>query len=470
MSKKVRVRIAPSPTGVSVHLGNVRTALFNYLFAKKHGGDFIFRIEDTDQARYVAEAPGNILKDLSWLGIRPSEGWGIGGDFGPYSQMERLDIYKKYADRLIAEGKAYRCYCTKDELDMQRKTLQAKDPKAQFKYPGTCRDRKDQPLDKEYVVRFKAPTDGFIEYDDLVFGKIKTPNKENQDFVLMRQNGIPLYNFGCVVDDIEMRITHIIRGRDHMINMIPQILLYQALDVPLPQFAHLPMMLGKDGSKLSKRHGSVSVIEYRDKGYTPGAILNYIARFGWSCGNKEIITLQEMVDSFDLTKCTKSDGRFDFDKFAAVQYEHMKNTSLTPDVSYLSLLQPFLDAHHLQIDNKLELLDGVREKSKTFADVINFIKPIKQFDISDDLKSKFYTDEFKAKMSSLSMALKDISWSEQNIKQAVQNWMTQNTLTLKDIAQPVRVFLTGQTVGLELYKTLLLVGQSECLKRLNANV
>src|SRR5271166_521217 len=284
MSDQVRVRFAPSPTGY-LHVGGVRTALFNWLWAKKNNSAFVLRIEDTDLERSTPESKAIILESLKWLGIDWQEGPEVGGKYGPYQQPERLDLYKHYADKLIAEGKAYKCYCTEEDLKEARTAMTAKrdagDKGAFFKYPGTCRDRKDAPKDAQYVVRFKAPTEGAVEYTDLVFGRMVVPNKENQDFVLLRSDGVPLYNFGAVIDDFTMGITTVGRGRDHMINTPPQILLYQALGVQHPHFAHLPMMLSATGEKLSKRHNAVSTTEYRDAGYAPGAVLNYLAKFGW---------------------------------------------------------------------------------------------------------------------------------------------------------------------------------------------
>ncbi|HEY8041667.1 MAG TPA: glutamate--tRNA ligase, partial [Polyangiaceae bacterium] len=245
-----RVRFAPSPTGY-LHIGGVRTALFNWLWARKTGGVFVLRIEDTDQERSTPESLRVILDSLEWLGLKWDEGPGVGGPHGPYTQMERLPIYAEWSERLVRAGKAYRCYCTKEELDAQRAALKARDPKASFRYPRTCRDRKDQP-DLPYVVRFHMPDGGAVTYVDKVFGEVTTPNAAQQDFVMLRSDGVPLYNFGAVVDDIGMGMTLVARGRDHMINTPPQILLYEAFGAKAPEFAHLPMMLAQNGEKLSK--------------------------------------------------------------------------------------------------------------------------------------------------------------------------------------------------------------------------
>ena len=286
-----RVRFAPSPTGY-LHIGGVRTALFNWLWARKTKGGFILRIEDTDQERSTRESVAVIFDSLRWLGLDWDEGPEVGGAHGPYTQMERLAVYREFAEKLIASGKAYRCYCTKEELDAQRAALKARDPKAQFRYPGTCRHRNDAP-GLPFVVRFSVPETGSVRYVDQVFGEVVTPNAAQQDFVLLRSDGVPLYNFGAVVDDASMGVTLVARGRDHMVNTPPQIMIYEALGQPPPAFAHLPMMLAPNGEKLSKRHGAVSVTEYRDQGYSPRAVLNYLARFGWSHGDQEVFSLGE---------------------------------------------------------------------------------------------------------------------------------------------------------------------------------
>src|SRR5262245_39699277 len=298
-----RVRFPPSPTGY-LHIGGARTALFNWLWARKTGGTFVFRFEDTDQARSTDASCATIFESMTWLGLDWDEGpsptgGADRGAYGPYAQMRRLALSAEWADKLLRAGKAYRCYCTKAELDAQRDALKQRDPTAGFKYPGTCRDRTDEP-DLPFVVRFKTEQTGSITYIDKVFGEIVTPNVELQDFVLLRPDGVPLYNFGVVIDDITMEITLVARGREHMINTPLQLLLYGAFGVEPPEFAHLPMMLAPTGQRLGKRHGSVSVTEYRDAGYSPDAVLDYLSRFGWSSGDREVrLSRSELVAAFD---------------------------------------------------------------------------------------------------------------------------------------------------------------------------
>ena|ERR1039457_1655938 len=367
----IRVRFAPSPTGM-MHIGGIRTALFNWLWARKNGGKFILRIEDTDQERSTPESKQVILDSLKWLNIDWDEGPEVGGENGPYLQMERLNIYQEFANKLISSGKAYRCYCSKEELDKQREDNKF------FKYPGTCRDNRAE-LDKPFIVRFKATTEGFVEYNDKVFGNIKTPNKENQDFPLLRSDGIPLYNFGAVVDDLTMMINLVARGRDHMINTPLQILLYQALDAPIPEFAHLPMMLSPSGKKLSKRDGAVGVFEYRDAGYSPNAVLNYLARFGWSFGDQEIFSLPQLIESFSWDNCGKKDGKFDTTKFLWVQHTHLKKLELTPDKEYIERTLPFLTKLNSSLTSEhIEgKLNSIRPRAKTFQDAAKLVSGIK---------------------------------------------------------------------------------------------
>ncbi|HKE00847.1 MAG TPA: glutamate--tRNA ligase, partial [Planctomycetota bacterium] len=319
-----RVRFAPSPTGF-LHIGGARTALFNWLFARRVGGVFILRIEDTDQERSTQQSLDAILESMRWLGLTWDEGPEVGGPHGPYRQTERLSIYREHAERLIREGKAYRCVCTKEELDAARKAAEA--AKRPYRYPGTCRKRRDIAPSTPHVVRFLVPTDGETGFDDLVKGRLRVRNEELQDEVILRTDGVPLYNFGAVVDDVTMNITLVARGDDHVINTPRQVLMYQALGYPVPQFAHLPMILGADKTRLSKRHGAVSVLQYRDEGYLPVALLNYLARLGWSHGDQEVFTLEEMIAAFDWAECGHTAGVFNPEKLRWVNGEHLKRLS-----------------------------------------------------------------------------------------------------------------------------------------------
>jgi glutamyl-tRNA synthetase len=474
-----RVRFAPSPTGY-LHIGGVRTALFNWLWARKTGGTFVLRIEDTDQERSTPESLQVILDSLTWLGLTWDEGPGKGGAHGPYTQMERLGIYREHSERLIAGGKAYRCYCTKEELDAQRTALKARDPKAVFRYPGTCKNRKDQPA-LPFVVRFAMPEDGSVSYVDEVFGAVTTPNSAQQDFVLVRSDGVPLYNFGAVVDDMSMGITLVARGRDHMINTPPQILLYQAFGHPPPAFAHLPMMLAANGEKLSKRHGAVSVTEYRDQGYSPRAVLNYLARFGWSHGDQEVFSLDELVAAFDWEHCNKSDGKFDAKKFLAINHEHLKTPRLMGDEEYVERLVPFLAARGLPgLDRArvAQVVPMIRERATTFVDAADrldfvFRDPPK---IDPTAAGKFLNPASVALNQELAKVLEELSvwttgnsdWEAGNLKHAIDAWLVEKKLQIKDVAQPARVALTGSTASPGLYEVIAALGREQTIARLRA--
>jgi len=414
-----------------------------------------------------------IMDALDWLGLDWDEGPGVGGPHEPYFQSERKALYRSEVERLVSEGKAYRCYCTKEELDQARDALKAKDPKAQFVYPGTCRDRKDQP-DLPFAVRFKAPHEGSTVFVDKVFGEISTPNSQQQDFVLIRPNGLPLYNLGAVVDDHFMDITLVARGRDHIGNTPQQVLLYQAFGYKLPDFAHLPMMLSPKGEKLSKRHASVSVIEYRDKGYTPMGVLNYLARFGWSFGDQEIFSRQELIEKFDWERVNKSDGKFDEKKFADVAFEHLKETHLTNDDSYVRAVMPQLAARGL--DNVSEgqvrqALPLIRERARDLKDAAFhldfYFRSPPEFD--EKAKAKFLVPSVAPHLAGLADLIHGISeFSAVTSEQAFNAYLASTGLAMKDLAQAVRVALTGRTASPGLWEVMEVLGKAESVERLRS--
>jgi len=468
---KPRVRFAPSPTGY-LHIGGVRTALFNWLWARKTGGTFVLRIEDTDQERSTPENEQIILRELRWLGLTWDEGPEVGGPHGPYRQMERLDLYREFAEKLIAKGAAYRCYCTKEELDAQREALKARDPKAQFRYPGTCRDRKDAP-DKPWVLRFRAPNTGAVTYRDLVFGEVTTPNNTQQDAVLMRKDGVPLYNLGAVIDDITMGITLVARGRDHMINTPPQILLYEALGYPTPQFAHLPMMLAPNGEKLSKRYGAVSVGEYREKGFPATGLLNYLVRFGWSYGDEEIFSLPDLIQKFDWERCGKGDRKFHMKKRMAVSFEHRKRPDLTSDDDYVKGSLAFLEKNGLSgADPEVvkRALPLIRERAQTFVEAAFALDYFFREPPERDPKAvqKFLTKDKAARLPAFRELVASIDdFGKATIESRVGAWLTEQGIELKDIAQPARVALTGRSASPGLYEVMELLGKERSLARLD---
>mgnify|MGYP003312179314 CR=1 FL=1 len=318
MSVPIKVRFAPSPTGF-LHIGGVRTALFNWLFARNHGGKFILRIEDTDLSRSTEESIQEILESMRWLGLD----W----DEGPFRQTERQEIYSQKVEQLLAAGKAYSCYCTPEELDRKRSEAQKAGLKP--KYDGTCRNLSDAPKGAPSVIRFKAPLEGSVVVEDLLRGKVVFDITELDDLIIQRTDGTPTYNFVVVVDDSEMGITHVIRGDDHLSNTPRQCLLYDALDYARPQFSHISMILGQDKARLSKRHGATSALAYRDMGYLPDAMINYLARLGWSHGDQEIFSRKELIEHFSFDSVNTSAAIFDADKLSWVNEQSVSYTHLT---------------------------------------------------------------------------------------------------------------------------------------------
>lgn len=469
---KPRLRFAPSPTGY-LHIGGVRTALFNWLWARKTGGTFVLRIEDTDRERSTVDNEELIYRDMRWLGLDWDEGPTVGGPFGPYKQMERLAVYAEFGEKLVRAGAAYRCYCTKEELAQQREALKSRDPKATFRYPGTCRDRLPPSPDAPWVLRLRAPQAGTLTYHDLVFGEVSTPNSAQQDAVLMRADGVPLYNLGAVVDDITMGITLVCRGRDHMINTPLQILLYEALGQPPPAFAHLPMLLAPDGQKLSKRHGAVSVGEYRDRGIPAAALLNYLVRFGWSFGDQEVFSIGELIEKFDFDGCSKADGKFDAKKLAAIAFEHMKEPKLLADQAYADGVLPFLSARGLGAvdrDTLIRAIPAVRERGLSFADAADrldyFFRDPPAYD--DKAVKKFLVPEHAGRLR----AVRDIlaaagDFTPPGLEAAVSGWLATEGLELKDVSQPVRVAVTGRAASPGLFDVLSILGKDRAVARID---
>ena len=466
----LRMRFAPSPSGY-LHIGNVRSTLFTWLWCKSQGGTFVLRVEDTDQERSSIESVRAVLDDLKWLGLQWDEGPEVEGPFSPYFQSERKGIYRAHTERLISEGKAYRCYCTKEELDAQREALKAKNPKANFVYPGTCRDRKDQP-DLPFVVRFRSPSTGSTDFTDKVFGFISTPNSAQQDFVLMRTDGYPLYNLAATIDDHLMEITLVARGRDHIGNTPQQILLYRAFGWEPPEFAHLPMMLSPKGEKLSKRNGAVSVKEYRDKGYTPMGVLNYLVRFGWSSGDQEIFSREQLIQLFSWDHVNKGDGKFDEKKFADVAFEQLKQPALTSLDEYVAGVRPFLAERGLEHPDEALLrkaIPGVRERARTLVDAAFdldfYFREPPEFD--EKARQKFLTPAASRHLAALRGVYEAVTtWQAEPLEAALKQWVENAGLTMKDVAQPVRVALTGRSASPPLFDVMAVLGREQSLSRL----
>jgi glutamyl-tRNA synthetase len=467
---KPRLRFAPSPSGY-LHIGGARTALFNWLWARNQGGSFVLRVEDTDQERSSLDSVRAILDALTWLGIDWDEGPEVGGAYGSYFQSERKAVYREHTEKLIREGKAYRCYCTKEELDRQREALKARNPKAAFVYPGTCRDRKDQP-DLPHVIRFKTPNDGSTDFVDKVFGAVSTPNRAQQDFVLVRTDGYPLYNLAATIDDHLMDITMVCRGRDHIGNTPQQILLYRAFGWEPPEFAHLPMMMSPKGEKLSKRHADVSVQDYQARGYTPMGVLNYIVRFGWSSGDQEIFAREELIKLFGWDRVNKSDGKFDDKKFADVAFEHLKRNDLTPLPDYVERVRPFLaDRGLADVDGALleRAIPGIRERARTLKDAafdldFYFREPP---EVDAKAREKLLDATGAALMVEFAGAIEIVpTWDVASLEAATRAFSDQKGRPMKDVAQPARVALTGRGQSPPLFEVMAVLGRDRSLARL----
>jgi glutamyl-tRNA synthetase len=461
-----RVRFAPSPTGY-LHIGGARTALFNWLWARRTGGKFVLRIEDTDRERSTQLAVEAIIDGLKWLGLDWDEGPDIGGPHPPYFQTQRLDLYKRYAEKLIAEGKAYACYCTREELDVQRKKAEAE--KRQFRYPGTCRDKPYDPS-RPHVIRFRVPEHGATSWNDLVKGVISTPHDTLQDEVILRGDGVPLYNFGAVVDDITMEINLVGRGDDHVNNTARQILMYQALGYPVPTFAHFPMILGADKARLSKRHGATSVTAYRDMGYLPEAVLNYLVRLGWSHGDQEIFTRDELVKVFDLKDVGATAGVFNPEKMAWVNHEWLKKLS---DEELARKALPFFRKAGLpaEDDAKLRHVCAVaRERAKTFGE---YVQQFRYFyappQLDPKAKAKFLTADNRPVLQTIRDGLAALPALETGaLEQIFHGVAAARGVGLGKVAQPVRVALTGGTASPGMYDVIQILGKDEALARLDA--
>jgi glutamyl-tRNA synthetase len=463
---KPRLRFAPSPTGY-LHIGGARTALFNWLWARRTGGTFVLRIEDTDRDRSTQVAVDAILDAMRWLGMDWDEGPGVGGPHAPYFQTQRLDVYRAYAERLVREGKAFACYCTREELDVLRKKAEAE--KVQFRYPGTCRSKPYDPS-RPHVIRFRMPETGATTYHDLVKGDITTPHDTLQDEVILRGDGMPLYNFGALVDDIEMKISIVARGDDHVNNTARQILMYQGLGVEPPVFAHLPMILGADKTRLSKRHGATSVTAYRDMGYLPRAVVNYLARLGWSHGDQELFTMEELVRYFDFKDVGATAGVFNPDKMLWVNEQWIQRLS-EEELARAAL--PHLAAAGLPAkdDAKLRHVCRVLQKrSKTLVDLVQQARPYyAPITLDPKAKDKFLTAEARPLLQAVRDGIAGMAApDEAQLEKLFHGAAEARGLGLGKVAQPVRVALTGGTASPGIYDVVLILGKEEAVARLDA--
>lgn len=433
----VRTRFAPSPTGY-LHIGGARTALYSWAYARKHGGRFILRIEDTDLERSTQESVQAILDGMTWLGLV----W----DEGPYHQMQRLDRYREVAEQLLRAGHAYYCYASKEELEAMREAQRARGEKP--RYDGRWRPEKARgktpPPGVKPVVRFRNPDEGDVVFEDLVKGPIVVSNSELDDLVILRSDGVPTYNFGVVVDDLDMGITHVIRGDDHVANTPRQINILRALGAPLPQYAHVPMILGADGERLSKRHGAVSVLQYRDEGYLPEALLNYLARLGWSHGDDEVFTLAQFIEWFDLRHISRSPARFDPEKLRWLNAEHLRRMAPQDLAARLARESPDLYARIEQVMDPVAMIAVIQPSLALLSELEALLLALAEPPAVDTaLRDRYYDERGRAVLRDLLERLRSAEWTPQGIKQAVQHIMAASGLRMPEVMMPLRVAVTG---------------------------
>lgn len=457
----VRTRFAPSPTGF-LHVGGARTALFSYLEARRHGGQFVLRVEDTDRERSTEAAVQAIIDGMAWLGLEHDE--------GPFYQTQRFDRYRQVANELLQAGKAYYCWCSKEELEAMRADQEARGLKP--RYNGYWRDRSDTPpAGVTPVIRFKNPLHGTVVVDDRVRGRVVFDNAELDDLVIWRSDDSPTYNFGVVVDDADMRITDVIRGDDHLNNTPRQMNIYEALGHKIPRFAHLPMILGPDGAKLSKRHGAVNVLGYRDDGFLPAALLNYLVRLGWSHGDQEVFSMAEMIALFSADDVNHSASRFDLEKLRWLNQHYLK--TLDPE-----LVRPEFEWHLAQqgLDvssgpKAVDLIVALRERVHTLKEMAErarvWFEPLSQYD--EAAVQKHLVAAAAAPLQAAHAALAALTeWTPARVHEALDQAGKSLNVGLGKVAQPLRVAITGTQVSPSIDHTVYLAGQHEALKRIDA--
>lgn len=457
----IRTRFAPSPTGY-LHIGGARTALFCWAYTKRHGGTFVLRVEDTDRERSTDASVQAILDGMQWLGL----------DYeGPYFQMKRLDRYREVADELLRTGHAYPCYATKAELDAMREAQRARNEKP--RYDGRWRPENAQraglkpPAGAEPVIRFRNPDAGDVTWNDVIKGPITISNNELDDLVILRADGIPTYNFGVVVDDIDMEMTHVIRGDDHVNNTPRQINIYQALGKTLPLFGHVPMILGQDGERLSKRHGAQGVMEYFDEGFLPEALVNYLARLGWSHGDNEKFSREKLVEWFDFEHISRSPARFDPDKLRWLNQQYIKDAD---NERLAKLTQPFLEKAGCVVAQGAPLAGVVallKERVSTIVELadaaVYFYRPV---EASTELKQQHYVADIKPALADLQLRLAAVEWNRATINDAIKAVVAEHKLKMPKLAMPLRVMVAGVAQTPSIDATLELIGREQVLARM----
>ncbi|MGG7054231.1 glutamate--tRNA ligase [Nitrosomonas sp. ANs5] len=453
----VRTRFAPSPTGY-LHIGGARTALFSWAFARNQGGKFILRIEDTDLERSSQQSVQAILDGMAWLGLDYDE--------GPYYQMERLNRYQEVAEQLLQHNLAYYCYASKEELDILREQQRAAGLKP--RYDGRWRDsNQSPPAGVKPVIRLKTPREGHVVFNDLVKGKVAVANHELDDLVLVRSDGTPTYNFGVVLDDLDMGITHVIRGDDHVNNTPRQVNILKALGASIPEYAHVPMILGADGERLSKRHGAVSVTHYRDQGYLPEALINYLARLGWSHGDEEIFSRGQLIEWFDLAAINRSPAKFNPEKLGWLNQQYIK---VADDARLAALAMPFLKVRGCDPAGDPDLariMHLLKERVSTIEELadaaVYFFRPIEP---TEELKSRHFKAGIYPALQHLISQLASIEWKREAIHGEIKETIARHGLKFPNLAMPLRVMVTGEVQTPAIDAVLELLGREETLKRM----
>lgn len=463
---EVRVRFAPSPTGF-LHIGGVRTALFNWLFARQQQGRFILRIEDTDQSRSTDESIQAIIEGMKWVGLD----W----DEGPFRQTERMDLYRGHAMKLLETGHAYWCVCKAEELEARRKEAEAKGLSP--RYDGRCRQLQIVNPPADAALRFKAPREGQIVVDDLIKGTITFDNSAADDLIILRSNGYPTYNFSVVVDDALMRITHVVRGDDHLTNTPRQIPIFEALGFAVPRFGHLPMILGSDKTRLSKRHGATSIMAYKEMGYLPDAMVNYLVRLGWSHGDQELFTRQELIEKFSWDHVQTSAAVFNPDKLLWLNAEYIKTS---PSQQVAQALVPLLDQAGLKKDLEsvsaewlAQLVVLVKERAKTLVDMVEWVKPYfgQVAPFEEEAAKKFLTSAMAPLLQKLVTRFEAFStFSKQTWEESFKKLVEEEGIKMGALAQPVRVALTGRTASPGLFEVMEVLGRDRTLLRLRNGI
>jgi glutamyl-tRNA synthetase len=460
MTDFIRTRFAPSPTGY-LHIGGVRTALFSWLYARKHKGVFILRIEDTDLERSTDEAIGIIIQGMKWLGLDHDE--------GPFYQTRRFDRYKEIIQQLLDAGHAYYCYCSKQELELMREAAMAKGEKP--RYNGKCRNGvASPPTDIKPVVRFRNPMDGEVIIEDQIQGRVVFKNSELDDLIIARSDGTPTYNLTVVVDDMDMQITHVIRGDDHLNNTPRQMNIFNALGIKPPVFAHVPLILGPDGKRLSKRHGAVSVLEYREEGILPDALLNYLVRLGWSCGDQEIFSRQEMIELFDIRDVNKSAAAVNPEKLLWLNQHYLRTSPVESLIGPLTEQLKAIDIDPVTGPDLARLIEVQRERCSTLrhmaADSLIFFRQFEEYE--PQAASKHLTREAVPVLETLKNRLEnEADWAAPVLHEAVKAVANSLQLKLGKVAQPLRVALCGNAMSPSIDATLELLGRDKSLARIS---